>query len=102
MEISLESVADLGLAVRAARRGSKVRLDDLAALAGVSKQFTSDVEYGKATVQMGLVFKLLEELGLTLHVDIPDAAADEFAALKQQGGLHKKPARARRSAAARA
>ena len=97
MDISIESVADLGLAVRAVRRGSKVWLDDLATLAGVSKQFTSDLEYGKATVQMGLVFKLLEELGLKLHVNIPEAAADAFAALKQQGGLRKKPARAGRS-----
>jgi len=86
MHLPLQSVADLGLAIRATRRGSKVRLDDPSALAGVSKQFTSDVEYGKATVQMGLVFELLEELGLYLSVDIPDTAAAELQALRAQGG----------------
>jgi hypothetical protein len=40
-------VADLGFALRAARRSGKVRLDDFAQIAGVSKQFVSDVEYGK-------------------------------------------------------
>lgn len=102
MELKLQSVADLGLAVRAARRHSKVRIDDLAALAGVSKQFTSDVEYGKPTVQLGLVFKLLEELGLSLRVDIPDTAAEELAVLKQQGGPRKRATPPRRAVPAKA
>lgn len=86
MNITIKSVADLGLAVRAVRRSSKVRLDDLAALAGVSKQFTSDVEYGKPTVQFGLVLKLLAELGISLQLDIPKDANAELMALQQQGG----------------
>lgn len=86
MNITIKSVAELGLAVRAVRRSSKVRLDDLAALAGVSKQFTSDVEYGKPTVQLGLVLKLLAELGISLQLDIPKDANAELMALQQQGG----------------
>lgn len=90
MQIPLRSVADVGLAIRAVRRGSKVRLDDLASLAGVSKQFTSDVEYGKPTAQMGLVFKLLEELGISLVAGIPDSAVPELEALHKQGGPRRK------------
>ncbi len=86
MQVPISSVSDLGLAIRAVRHSSKVRLDDLAALAGVSKQFTSDVEYGKSTVQLGLVLKLLEELGIAVHLDIPQEAGTALDALRLQGG----------------
>ena len=75
MRISVRSTADLGAAIRAVRRLSRVRIDDLAATAGVSKQFTQDVEHGKPTVQLGRVLKLLVELGIPLEIDIPDEAA---------------------------
>jgi transcriptional regulator with XRE-family HTH domain len=64
------------------RRSSHVRIDDLAATTGVSKQFTSDVEHGKPTTQFGLVIKLLAELGVPLEVDIPEEAARALAALR--------------------
>lgn len=82
MRIPIRSPADLGLAIRAVRRSSHVRIDDLAATAGVSKQFTSDVEHGKPTMQFGLVLKLLAELGLPLEVDIPEEAARALATLR--------------------
>jgi len=82
MQIPIHSVAELGLALRAVRRSSKVRLDDMAATVGVSKQFASDLELGKETVRMGLVFKVLAEMGLQLSVDIPDASGDELRLLQ--------------------
>ncbi len=82
MQLSIQSVADLGLALRAVRRSSKLRLDDMAATAGVSKQFASDVELGKETVRMGLVFKLLAEMGLKLSVDIPEQSVPELSRLQ--------------------
>jgi transcriptional regulator with XRE-family HTH domain len=85
VKIPIHTVADLGLAVRAARRISKVRLDDFAATTGVSKQFASDVERGKPTVQLGLVLKLLAELGAPLTLDIPQAAEHELHALRSKG-----------------
>lgn len=94
MSITIKSVADLGLAVRAVRRSAKVRLDDLAAVAGVSKQFVSDVEYGKPTVQLGLVLKLLDELGIPIQLDIPQDANAELIALQQQGGPRRSPSNA--------
>jgi len=87
MQIPIHTVAELGLALRATRRGSKVRLDDMAAIAGVSKQFVSDVEYGKPTVQLGLVLKLLSEAGVRLIVDIPPGAEPELMALQAKGGV---------------
>ena len=87
MRIPIHSASDLGVAVRAARRASKVRLDNLAATAGVSKQFTSDVEHGKATVRLGLVLKLLSELGVRLELDIPESAGPALATLRAKQGL---------------
>jgi transcriptional regulator with XRE-family HTH domain len=79
MRIPVQSAADLGAAIRAVRRLSRVRIDDLAAIAGVSKQFTQDVEHGKPTVQFGRLLKLLAELGIPLELDIPDEAASALA-----------------------
>jgi len=90
MQIPVHAVADLGLALRATRKGSKVRLDDLAGIAGVSKQFVSDVEYGKSTVQLGLVLKLLDEVGLRLTLDMPAEAEAAFLALQAKGGVGKR------------
>ncbi len=85
MQITIQSVPDLGLVIRSVRRSSKVRLDDLAATAGVSKQFASDVEHGKPTVQLGLVLKLLSELGVPLKLEIPEAAATALAEQRIRG-----------------
>jgi transcriptional regulator with XRE-family HTH domain len=85
MQISIQSVSDLGLVVRSVRRTSKIRLDDLAATAGVSKQFASDVEHGKPTVQLGLVLKLLSELGVPLTLDIPENVEKELAQQRSKG-----------------
>jgi|SRR5208283_3583436 len=87
MHVTIHSVADLGLVVRSVRRTSEVRLDDLAATAGVSKQFASDVEHGKPTVQLGLVLKLLSELGVPLKLDIPQDAERELVVLRLKGGV---------------
>lgn len=74
MNLPIGSVSDLGLVIRAIRKHGKVRIDDFAASAGVSKQYVMDLEYGKPTIRMGLAFKVLEELGITVQVDIPAAA----------------------------
>jgi len=98
MQITIDSVTDLALIVRSVRRASKVRLDDLAATAGVSKQFASDVERGKATVQLGLVLRMLAELGVPLKLDIPKDAERELAAQRIKGVRSPK---SRKSAVAR-
>jgi|SRR5450756_2338233 len=85
MHITIDSITDLALVVRSVRRASNVRLDDLAATAGVSKQFASDVEHGKPTVQLGLVLKLLAELGVLVKLDIPQDAVPELSVQRARG-----------------
>jgi transcriptional regulator with XRE-family HTH domain len=89
VQMLIPSPAELGLLIRSVRRASGVRLDDLAATAGLSKQFVQDVEYGKPTVQLGLVLKLLAELGMPLSVDIPQAAAEELTEVRQRAEAKK-------------
>jgi transcriptional regulator with XRE-family HTH domain len=98
MKVQIADMTEFGLALRAVRRASRVRLDDLAALAGVSKQFVSDAEHGKPTLQMGLVFKLLAQIGAPLQLDVPESAVQELRRLQAQGGV--KPYQRRRQAAA--
>lgn len=76
MKKTIGSPEDLGLLIRAVRKSSRVRQDDLSAMAGVSRQFAIDVERGKPTAQFGRVLLLLQELGITLTADIPDEAAE--------------------------
>ena len=97
MRIPIQSTIDLGLALRAVRRQSRVRIDDLAGTAGVSKQFTQDVEHGKPTVQFGRVLKLLAELGIPLELNIPDEAAPVLATLRTSGHTTAPPPSKRRA-----
>jgi transcriptional regulator with XRE-family HTH domain len=75
MKHPIASAEELGLVIRAVRKSTHVRQDDLAAVAGVSRQFAIDVERGKPTAQLGRVLLLLKELGITLTAEIPDEAA---------------------------
>ena len=73
MKRSIKSPEDLGLIIRAVRKYSKVRQDDLAGMVKVSKQFAVDAERGKATMQFGKLLQLIDELGIQLTVNIPDS-----------------------------
>lgn len=85
MKHNITSAADLGLVIRAVRKASSIRQDDLAESVNVSKQFTVDVERGKPTVQFDKVMALLRELGIQMAVDIPEAASQE---LERQRALY--------------
>lgn len=84
MKQTIQSTRELGWVLRAVRKSSHVRQDDLAALVGVSKQFAVDVEAGKPTVQFGRVLRLLDELGIVLSVDLTPEAMGEFKALRDR------------------
>ncbi|MFH1329901.1 MAG: type II toxin-antitoxin system Y4mF family antitoxin [Actinomycetota bacterium] len=58
----------LGSSVRARRRELGLEQRDVSALAGVSRKFLSDLERGKASVQLDKVTAVLEALGLRLTV----------------------------------
>jgi transcriptional regulator with XRE-family HTH domain len=82
MQVPISNAADLGLVVRASRKAQGLRLDDAAAFAGVGPVFAGDVERGKPTVQLGLVLRLLEQLGLKVIIDAPDATEATLATLR--------------------
>lgn len=90
MKIPIHSVAELGRALRAVRRSSGIRIDDMAATAGVSKQFASDVEHGKPTVQFDRVIKLLSEMGISVAIDIPSEAREELFRLQEKAAASGK------------
>ena len=74
MKLTLLTVEDAGLAIRALRKQAAIRIDDFALTAQVSKQFMTDLENGKATVQMGKVLALLQSLGVKVVLELPDVA----------------------------
>ena len=73
MSISLTSVLEAGIAIRTLRKRAGIRIDDFAMAAGVSKQFMTDLENGKSTVQMGKVLQLLQRLGIKVGLELPPA-----------------------------
>jgi transcriptional regulator with XRE-family HTH domain len=78
MQIPLSSVQDAGVAIRTMRKRAGIRIDDFALTAGVSKQFMTDLENGKPSVQMGMVLSLLQRLNLRVSLDLPDTSIDTF------------------------
>ena len=75
---------DLGLLIRAVRKSTGVRQDDLAGMTRVSRQFAVDVERGKSTVQLGRVMRLLSELGIELTVELTDDASNKLLELRRK------------------
>ena len=63
------TAADIGTAVRKKRKEDGLTLADAAALCGVGYRFMSDLENGKATVQVGKVLQVLTALGLDVTID---------------------------------
>ena len=58
----------LGTALRAARTGAGMTLEDAAALLGVAKQTLNNLERGKDSVGLGLALKVAQGLGVALFV----------------------------------
>lgn len=83
MKIPIDSVDALGDAVWAVRKARRLRQDDTAGAAGVSHVFVRDVERGKATVQLGRVLQLLSELGIQMHLDLPDGTEQVYLRRRQ-------------------
>jgi transcriptional regulator with XRE-family HTH domain len=89
MKHKITSVSELGAIMRAARKSSGVRIDDLALLSRLSKQFVNDVELGKEGVQLGKVLKVLSELGVHVYVDVPSQADELLTHSREQIGRTK-------------
>jgi y4mF family transcriptional regulator len=72
----LESPSQLGEIVRQVRKAQGLRQRDLALAVPASHVFVGDVERGKPTVHLGKVLALLRELGIQLHIDVPEGTAE--------------------------
>lgn len=75
MRIQIETPADLGSAVRAARRRRGLRQEDLALGAGTGMRFIGELERGKPTVQLAPALRVLHALGVDLALE--DGAGDD-------------------------
>ena len=64
--------SDLGPVVRARRREQSLRIDDSAALSGVSVDLLSRLENGKGSVRLDKLLTVLDGLGLALVVGPKD------------------------------
>lgn len=67
-ETLINSLPDLGRIVREQRRGSGLRIDDAAALCGVSVDLLSRLENGHSGVGTARLLRVLDGLGLALMV----------------------------------
>ncbi|MGB0678373.1 MAG: helix-turn-helix transcriptional regulator [Polyangiales bacterium] len=69
--LRVSSVQDIGLVLRQHRRARGITQAALAARIGVSRQWLSAVERGKARAEVGLVLRALRLLGVTLFANAP-------------------------------
>jgi transcriptional regulator with XRE-family HTH domain len=67
-ETSSPTLSQLGLIIRRRRKESGLRIDDAAALSGVSVDLLSRLENGKSGVATDRLLKVLDALGLQLAV----------------------------------
>lgn len=58
----------LGLAIKARRTQSMLRIEDAAALCGVAKQTYMKIEHGQQTAQFGCVLQICSALGIKLFI----------------------------------
>jgi len=73
--MQLRTPRDIGALIRAHRRALGLDQRTLAARAGVSRLWISEVERGKPGASLGLVLRVLASLGVTLFAP-GDPAAD--------------------------
>ncbi|WP_020179936.1 helix-turn-helix transcriptional regulator [Methylopila sp. M107] len=75
--IGISSAQELGSFARQRRKALGLRQPDLALSANVGIRFIVDFENGKETCQIGLVLKVLSELGIELKVEAPPSPSFE-------------------------
>jgi transcriptional regulator with XRE-family HTH domain len=66
LPLRIHRASELGPMVRARRREQSLRIDDAAALSGVSVDLLSRLENGKGSVRLDKLLTVLDGLGLAL------------------------------------
>ena len=74
--MALRSIRDIAAAVRGRRQDLGLNQAELAARAGVSRKWISEFESGKSTAELGLVLRVLDELGLQLELRDEEAKTE--------------------------
>jgi len=67
--MSIRSIRDVAAAVRGRRKELELSQAELARRARVSRKWISEFEAGKSTAELGLVLRILDELGLQLELN---------------------------------
>jgi transcriptional regulator with XRE-family HTH domain len=70
----IPDVKVLGAFVRASRTAGGLTIDQAAGLIGISTQTLADLEHGKETVGIGIVLRVLANLGQALLITSKDIA----------------------------
>lgn len=71
MRTTITSAADLGNAIRRARKSAQLTQSTAAGLCGVSVPFFNAIENGKATAQINKVLHVCQQLGITISAQEP-------------------------------
>lgn len=82
MLIDIESTKQLGNVLKAVRKSQSIRQDDMADIIGSSHVYVMDVEKGAEGVNIGGIFRLMEEMGIKLVLDIPSESIDAVSKAK--------------------
>jgi y4mF family transcriptional regulator len=85
-----KTVRDVAALARKRRRELGLAQAQLAAAVGVGREWIIDFEKGKSTVEWGLVFRTLKELGLEIDLAEyrqipPSPAEDDLTAVLERG-----------------
>ena len=86
--VMIQSVQDLGAALRVARKALGLTQADLALAAGVGLRFVVELEAGKPTVRLELVLRVIDALGGTIQLGdlaVPISQGEERQGEKNQG-----------------
>lgn len=75
--IEIRSVEALTAQIRRVRKAQKLTQSQLASVCGVTQKFISDLERGETGGTFGLVFKVLQALGIRIHLEMPEETEEE-------------------------
>ena len=85
----VNSINDLAAAIRGARLRAGLSQEQVAARAGVSRQWIGELERGKPTAELGLVLGLLDALELNIELDDQGSAGRPTASVDLDGVLEQ-------------
>ncbi|MDG1733755.1 MAG: transcriptional regulator [Thalassotalea sp.] len=71
MIVKIQTVKQLGAIVKQVRQSQAIVQETAGLLSGNGLTFVSQFENGKETVEIGRVFKLLEQLGIKVELNLP-------------------------------